>query len=45
MGKSKDFTDFFIESLDLVLFCLEEKGETYGIIIVHIDKNEKEAVL
>lgn len=34
--------EFFIESLDLNWFCLEEKGETYGIIIAQsaIQANE-----
>ncbi|MFQ6809873.1 MAG: hypothetical protein ACLRTF_12590 [Blautia sp.] len=45
MGKSKAFIEIFIESLDLDWFCLDEKGETYGIIIAYIDKNEKEAVI
>ncbi len=34
-----------IERLDLDWFCVDEKGETYGIIIAYIDKNEKDAVI
>ena len=42
MGKSKAFIEFFIESLDLDWFCLDEKGETYGIMIAQsaIQANE-----
>ena len=32
--KSKGFDSFFIESLDLIRFSLEEKKENYGIIII-----------
>ena len=30
--KSKDFAGFFIESLDLIHFCLEENAANYAII-------------